>query len=139
MGNFSVMANSYYYKGNLDMTVLAEKRGFNARQRSNDAYHRNPWFKTVLLVFDNPIGGQRNMAKFSIFYSGSGFFNTYWSIFEKFPENGSTLNVSFYNLKSDFGHSNRLYILVNIWEMTMQADFKICDFEIFVLCPHPTK
>ena len=44
---------------------------------------------------------------------------------EKFPENWSTLNVSFYNLKSDFGHSNRLNILVNIWELTILSHFEL--------------
>ena len=57
-----------------------------------------------------------------------------------FSENGSALRASFWHLKPDFGGLIRLNILVNIWYMTMQRDFKIGDIKIFVLFPHaPSK
>ena len=70
---------------------------------------------------------------------GPDFHNIQIHTFAKidiFSENGSALRASFWHLKPDFGGLIRLNILVNIWYMTMQRDFKIGDIKIFVLFPH---
>ena len=39
--------------------------------------------------------------------------------FEEDAESGSTLTVSFFDLKSDFGRFIWLEVLANVWKMTM--------------------